>query len=68
MYDRFNGSHFIHFFSICGILLSRSEKNFKNLVENNGEKFAVQITKFLKFGGVALLVISVIWLILLFFI
>jgi len=55
-------------FSIIFILFSKSEKNYKNLIKNHGEKFAVQVTKYLKFSGIALLIISVIWLILLFFI
>lgn len=50
-------------FSIFFLILSNSKKNYQKLVENNGEKFANQVNKTLKIGGVLLFGCSLLWLI-----
>ena len=50
-------------FGITALALSMSKKNFSKLVENNGEKFALQLNKILRIGGVFLLICSVVWVI-----
>ena len=44
------------------IFLSKNKKNYQKLVDSNGEKFAVQISKYLNIGGYFLLIFSSIWL------
>ena len=49
-------------FAIFFLVLSKSKKNYRKLVENNGEKFANQVNKTLKTGGYLLIVCSLLWL------
>jgi len=53
--------------AIFAILLSKSKKNYERLVENGGEKFAAQVTRYLRLGGVLFLIFSVIWLLVVLF-
>jgi isoprenylcysteine carboxyl methyltransferase (ICMT) family protein YpbQ len=53
--------------AIFAILLSKSKKNYQRLVENGGEKFAAQVTIYLRVGGVLFLVFSFIWLVVVLF-
>jgi len=46
-------------FSIFFLLLSKSKSNYAKLVENNGEEFAIKITKTLKICGLFLLLFSI---------
>ena len=46
-------------FGIVSIVLSKNKSNYKNLVNNNGERFADKVTKGLNVGGYVLLAISV---------
>ena len=43
---------------IAILALSKSKKNYQNLVENNGEEFANKSIKILKWGGYALLILA----------
>jgi len=54
-------------FAIFFLTLSKSETNYKKLVDNNGEKFAKQVNKGLMVGGYLLLICSLIWLAIIFF-
>ena len=49
-------------FAAFSLSLSKSQKNYKKLVESNGEDFAKQVNKYLKLGGYLLLACSGIWL------
>jgi hypothetical protein len=49
-------------FAAFFIFLSKNKKNYKKLVDSNGEKFAAQISKYLNIGGYFLLIFSSIWL------
>lgn len=49
-------------FGIFFIILSKSKKNYKKVVENSGEKFANKVNKGLKICGYLLLVCSLFWL------
>jgi len=54
-------------FAVFFIILSKSEKNFQKLVENNGEKFANKVNNGLKVCGYLLLVCLLAWLVIHFF-
>ncbi len=51
-------------FAIFFIVMSKSQRNYEKLVENNGEKFANQVTKYGRVCGYLLLVCSGFWLLL----
>ena len=50
-------------FAIFFLILSKNEKNYRKIVEDNGEKFANSVNKWLKICGYSLLVCSLIWLV-----
>ena len=50
-------------FAIFFIILSKSKKNYKKLVKNNGEKFANKVNKGLTICGYLLLICSMFWLV-----
>ena len=50
------------FFAIFSLTLSKSKKNYQKLAENNGKDFANRVNKYLKLGGILLLICSAIWL------
>jgi isoprenylcysteine carboxyl methyltransferase (ICMT) family protein YpbQ len=52
----------IIFFALFSFILSKSEKNYKKLVENNGKEFANKINNYLKIGGYLLFLCSIIWI------
>ena len=45
-------------FGTFSLTLSKSKNNYQKLVENNGEKFAEQVNKYLKISGYLLLICS----------
>jgi isoprenylcysteine carboxyl methyltransferase (ICMT) family protein YpbQ len=49
-------------FAIFFIFLSKNKRNYQKLVENAGEKFAAQTSRYLNIGGYFLLVFSTLWL------
>ncbi|MFH2065199.1 MAG: hypothetical protein ABIK15_08385 [Pseudomonadota bacterium] len=49
-------------FAVFFVFLSKSQKNYNSLLDSGGEKFALKITKSLKWGGLLLSVFSVLWL------
>jgi hypothetical protein len=59
---KLNFASFIHYVCNFFLVLSKSKKNYRKLVENNGEKFANQVNKTLKTGGYLLIVCSLLWL------
>jgi hypothetical protein len=50
------------FFGIFFIVISKSQRNYKKLVENNGKAFADKVNKYLKMCGYAALICSILWL------
>ncbi len=51
-------------FGIYFLILSKSKKNYKKLVDNNGEEFANKVNKYGKIGSYLLLACSLLWIIL----
>ncbi len=51
-------------FAIFLFFLSKSEKNYKKLVESNDEKFAGRVNKGLRISGYLLFVCSIAWMLL----
>ena len=55
---------FLLFFVLIAIfllVLSTSKKNYQQIVESNGEKFAIRIKKGLRICGALLLICSLVW-------
>jgi len=48
--------------AVISVFLSKSQKNYNGLLDSGGEKFALKITKCLKWGGLLLSIFSILWL------